>query len=88
MKADRKTVYDWVQDAVEAYRSENSDFPPVVLRPEGVREDGDWFYVTVARERPYISRRSFPFFDQLRDIEDKLEEEHQVKVLLVPTVAA
>jgi len=87
MDVDKNLVFTWVLAAVETYSQANGTFPAVELHQDRVRQDGDWFYVSVARKPPY-SARSFPFFDQLRDIEDKLQEEHSVNVLLVPTIAA
>ncbi|MBI2301883.1 MAG: hypothetical protein HYU66_23515 [Armatimonadetes bacterium] len=55
--------------------------------PFAPRRDGDWYFVTVvAARRP---RRSFEYYERLREIEHRLQDDpvNSVNVLLVPGVA-
>ncbi|MCC7492013.1 MAG: hypothetical protein IT204_06710 [Fimbriimonadaceae bacterium] len=84
---DADQVYQVVVQEVANYGRADPSFPVVDLDQVRLRQEGDWFYVTLTRKPPYPTR-SFPFFDQLREIEEQIAERHHVKVLLVPARAA
>lgn len=68
-------------DAVtQAYRGEVSSFPPV--RFEILRQDGDWFIVAATPLTPMARDRVF--CDGLGDIEQRVAQEHGVRVYLLP----
>ena len=49
---------------------------------DGVRQEGDWWYVTVqAREEP---ARQWRYYEILADIENDIAGDNHEKVLLVP----
>ena len=70
---------------VEEYvnRHQTSAFRLNVSR-QGVRHDGDWWYVVVAPEPEDIRARDYR--DLMEQVEEEIEAEKQLKVLLVPTL--
>jgi hypothetical protein len=49
---------------------------------EGIRQDGDWWYVPVARQPR--ADGIYQYYEDLTRAEDYIEAQHQVHVLLVP----
>ena len=74
-----------VLDTVEEYvnRHQPKAFRLNVSR-QGVRHDGDWWYVVVAPEPEDIRLRDYR--DLMEQVEEEIEAEKQLKVLLVPTL--
>ena len=60
-----------------------SDYKLSVLR-EGVRQDGDWWYVIVqpSSDRP----RSYDYYDALSETEQDIQDKEQENILLVPVM--
>lgn len=53
--------------------------------PEASRLDDDWWYVCVQPDRDDV--RNYDYYDILAQVEQEIEDEHDVNVLLVPVAA-
>ncbi|MBI2297992.1 MAG: hypothetical protein HYU66_03410 [Armatimonadetes bacterium] len=79
-------IAEIIQTTANDYRGEDPSLPELSVSPESVRYEDGWYYVdVVARQRP---ARAYPFYDQLRELESRLRDRHQVDVLLAPARAA
>ncbi|MFQ5435389.1 MAG: hypothetical protein ACE5FD_10980 [Anaerolineae bacterium] len=62
--------------------------PPAGYRlnvdPAGVRQDDDWWYVTVVPDKPGV--RAYDYANALTEIEEQLGSEGSINILLVPTL--
>jgi hypothetical protein len=75
-----------VQTTAAEYRIDHMDLPELRVPPESVRRDGEWYYVAVvAAQRP---ARAYPYYDHLRALESRMQDEHDLDVVLVPARAA
>lgn len=54
------------------------------VRPKGMRQDGDYWYVVVQPDKEDI--RSYDYYGRLADAENDIEENEQLKILLVPVL--
>ena len=50
----------------------------------GIRQDHDWWYVTVVPDQPGV--RAYDYAYTLTETEEKLQDEIQMKILLVPVL--
>lgn len=71
-----------VSELLSQYQGEGK--PLHVLR-EGVRLDGDWWYVPVYPDCPIDQQ--WRYYEFLADVEERLESENGLTVLLVPVAA-
>ena len=74
-----------VLDLIESYLQPHQplDYRLNVSR-EGVRQDGNWWYVVVQPDRDDV--RSLDYSAIMSQTEDELEEKEHLKVLLVPSL--
>lgn len=74
-----------VLDAIEHYfeRHQPRDYHLHVLR-QGVRREGDWWYVAVKPDRQDIRARDYSAL--MEQAEEELESQAQLKVLLLPVL--
>lgn len=56
----------------------------LVVIADGVKKDGDWWYVLVQPSREDI--RSYDYYGRLAEAEIRLKDEENVNVLLVPVL--
>lgn len=54
------------------------------VMPDGVKKDGDWWYVLVRPDRNDV--RAYDYYDRLAESEVTLRDEEQLNVLLVPVL--
>ena len=90
MNVDKHQVIEWVD---ERFRAINGGLEFQILR-EGVREDGNWWYVPVIAtlHGKDVTHGNIEFPREktvgiFADVEGDMEESHQLTVLLVPAVA-
>ncbi len=75
-------------EIVEIVKSYLASAPPRDYRlqvfDKDVRQEDDWWYVTVVPDRPGV--KSHEFAEHLAVIEEMLRDKEQIKVLLVPSI--
>ena len=54
------------------------------VEPSGIRQDDDWWYVTVVPDRAGV--RAYDYAYQLTETEDAIREAKSITVLLVPAL--
>ena len=54
------------------------------VRPKGLRQDGDYWYVVVQPDKEDV--RSYDYYGRLAEAENDIEENEDLKILLVPTL--
>jgi hypothetical protein len=76
---------DKVLDLIESYleRHQPKDYRLNVSR-EGVRQDGNWWFVVVQPDRDDMNARDYSVI--MSQTEDELEDREHLKVLLVPSL--
>ena len=74
-------LLDAVEDALQ--RNQPEDYR-IEMSREGVRNDGDWWYVVVHPTKPDV--RASEYTRRLEQVENEIARSHGVDVLLVPTV--
>ncbi len=74
-----------VLDAIEHYfdHHQPTDYHLMVVR-QGVRRDGDWWYVAVKPDRSDIRARDYS--DLMDQAEEELEAQSNLKILLLPVL--
>lgn len=74
-----------VLDLVEQYirQRQTPEFQLHVIR-EGVRHQGDWWYVVVQPDPPDISARTYQ--DAMEEAEEEMDQREHVNVLLLPNL--
>ena len=55
----------------------------VEMIEDRIRRENDWWYVPVRRKRAFA--RTFEYYDVLANLEERIEEEQDLNILLVPT---
>ena len=50
----------------------------------GVKREDDWWYVTVVPSRTGV--RSYDYAQRLTEVEERIRDERDLKVLLIPTL--
>lgn len=74
-------IVERVESALRAARPQNGYALRVVA--DGVRQEDDWWYVPVSPDRSGV--RAHEYAELLTEIEDRLREQVDLKVLLIPT---
>lgn len=77
----RQRIVEIVSKYLEPHQPKNYRLN---VRPQGMRQDGDYWYVVVQPDKEDV--RSYDYYGRLADAENDIEENEQLKILLVPVL--
>lgn len=81
MQIDEKTVIEAVRKHIQGRTPGGATLEVLT---EGVRQDHDWWYVSV---RPSIQpARRYEYYETLAEVENELQKSEHLTVLLVPAL--
>ena len=78
--SERERIVKLVQECLKKHQP--NDYRLEVV-PDGVQQDGDWYYVVVQPSREDVS---YEYYGLLTDAETDLQERESMKILLVPAI--
>jgi hypothetical protein len=84
MERSMESVIREVKDAIRADDRFATTFEPV---QEGMRQDGDFWFVPVRLQKFEPAERRMQLYVQFAKLESYLQAEKQLKVMLLPIVA-